>query len=46
LTAELKGKFDRESQGVITQIGKPERILETFEEQFEELADVLLNENS
>jgi hypothetical protein len=30
--AGLKGKFDRESQGVIVQIRKPERIEETFEE--------------
>jgi hypothetical protein len=42
LATGLERKFDRESQGVIIQIGKPERILETFEE----LANVLLNENS
>jgi hypothetical protein len=46
LTIGLKRELDREGQGVIIQIGKPERILETFEEQFEKLADVLLNENS
>jgi hypothetical protein len=28
----LKREFDRESQGVVIQIGKPESILETFEE--------------
>jgi hypothetical protein len=46
LTTGFKREFNRESQGVIIQIGKPERILETFEEQFEKLVDVLLNKNS
>jgi hypothetical protein len=46
LTTGLKGEFNRESQGVIIQIGEPERIRETFEEQFKKLADALLNENS
>jgi hypothetical protein len=46
LTFGFKGEFNKESQGVIVQIGEPERILETFEEQFKKLADVLLNENS
>jgi hypothetical protein len=46
LTSGLKGEFNRESQGIIIQIEEPERILETFEEQFKKLADVLLNENS
>jgi hypothetical protein len=46
LMAGFKGKFNRESQGVIVQVRKPERIGETFEEQLEELADVLLNKNS
>jgi hypothetical protein len=32
LTAGLKGKFNRESQCVVVQIRKPERIWETFEE--------------
>jgi hypothetical protein len=32
LTAGLKGKFNREGQGVIVQVRKPERIGETFEE--------------
>jgi hypothetical protein len=46
LMAGLKGEFDRKGQSVIAQIRKPQRIGETFEEQFEELADVLLDENS
>jgi hypothetical protein len=46
LTFGFKGEFNKESQGVIVQIGEPERILETFDEQFKKLADVLLNENS
>jgi hypothetical protein len=46
LTTRLKGEFNRESQCIIVQIGEPERVLETLEEQFEELADVLLNDNS
>jgi hypothetical protein len=46
LTTRLKGEFNRESQCIIIQIGEPERILETFEEQFEKMANVLLNENS
>jgi hypothetical protein len=28
----FKGEFTRESQGIIIQIRKPERVLETFEE--------------
>jgi hypothetical protein len=46
LTAGFKGKFNREGQGVVVQIRKPQRIRETFEEQLEKLADVLLDENS
>jgi hypothetical protein len=46
LKTGLKGEFNRESQGVIIQIREPERIRETFEEQFKKLTDVLLNENS
>jgi hypothetical protein len=46
LMAGLKGKLNREGQGVVAQIRKPKRIGETFEEQFEELADVLLDRNS
>jgi alkanesulfonate monooxygenase SsuD/methylene tetrahydromethanopterin reductase-like flavin-dependent oxidoreductase (luciferase family) len=45
-TTRLKGEFNRESQCIIVQIGEPERVLETLEEQFKELADVLLNDNS
>jgi hypothetical protein len=34
------------NQSIIIQIREPERVLETFEEQLEKLADVLLNKNS
>jgi hypothetical protein len=44
--AGLKGKLNREGQGVIAQIRKPKRIGETFEEQLEELTDVLLDRDS
>jgi hypothetical protein len=46
LAFSFKGELTRESQIVIIQIGEPERILETFEEELEELADILLDENS
>jgi hypothetical protein len=46
LAFSLKGELTRESQIVIIQIREPERILETFEEELEELADILLNEDS
>jgi hypothetical protein len=44
--AGFEGKFNRKGQGVVVQIRKPEGIGETFEEQLEELADVLLDGNS
>jgi hypothetical protein len=46
LTFSFKREFARESQIVIIQIREPERILETFEEELEELADILLDEDS
>jgi hypothetical protein len=46
LAFSFKGELTRESQIFIIQIGEPERILETFEEELEELADILLDENS
>jgi hypothetical protein len=46
LAFSLKGELTRECQIVIIQIREPERILETFEEELEELADILLNEDS
>jgi hypothetical protein len=45
-TFSFKGELTRESQIVIIQIREPERILETFEEELEELADILLDEDS
>jgi hypothetical protein len=44
--AGLKGELDRKGQSVIAYIGKPKRIGEAFEEQLEELGNVLLNDNS
>jgi hypothetical protein len=46
LAFRFKREFTGKNQSIIIQIREPERILETFEEQFEELADVLLNKNS
>jgi hypothetical protein len=46
LAFSFKGKLTRESQIVIIQIRETQRILETFEEELEELADVLLDEDS
>jgi hypothetical protein len=46
LAFSFKGELTRESQVVIVQIREPERILETFEEELEELADILLDEDS
>jgi hypothetical protein len=46
LASSFEGKLTGESQIVIIQIKEPERILETFEEELEELADILLDENS
>jgi hypothetical protein len=42
----FKGELTGESQVVIIQIREPERILETFEEELEELADILLDKDS
>jgi hypothetical protein len=46
LASSFKRELTRESQIVIAQIREPERILETFEEELEELADILLDEDS
>jgi hypothetical protein len=46
LAISFKGELTRESQIVIIQIRELERILETFEEELEELADILLDEES
>jgi hypothetical protein len=46
LASSFEGKLTGESQIVIIQIRELERILETFEEELEELADILLDENS
>jgi hypothetical protein len=46
LASSFKRELTRESQIVIVQIREPERILETFEEELEELADILLDEDS
>jgi hypothetical protein len=46
LAFSFKGELTRVSQIVIIQIREPERILEAFEEELEELADILLNEDS
>jgi hypothetical protein len=46
LAFSFKGELTRESQIVIVQIREAERILETFEEELEELADILLDEDS
>jgi hypothetical protein len=46
LACSFKGELTRESQIVIIQIREPEGILETFEEELEELADILLDEDS
>jgi hypothetical protein len=46
LAFSFKGELTWESQIVIVQIREPERIWETFEEELEELADILLDENS
>jgi hypothetical protein len=42
----FKREFTRESKIVIIQIREPERVLKTFEKELEELADILLNEDS
>jgi hypothetical protein len=46
LTISFKGELTRESQIVIIQIREPEKILETFKEELEVLADILLDKNS
>jgi hypothetical protein len=46
LASSFKRELTRESQIVIVQIREPKRILETFEEELEELADILLDEDS
>jgi hypothetical protein len=46
LAFSFKGELTRESQIVIIQVREPERILETFEEELEELAEILLDEDS
>jgi hypothetical protein len=46
LAFNLKRELTRESQVVIVQVREPERILKAFEEELEELADILLNEDS
>jgi hypothetical protein len=46
LAFRFKREFARKNQSIIIQIREPERILETFEEQLEKLADVLLNKKS
>jgi hypothetical protein len=46
LTFSFKGELTRESQIVIIQIRELERILETFKEELEEMADILLDKNS
>jgi hypothetical protein len=46
LAFSFKGELTRESQIVIVQIREPKRVLETFEEELEKLADILLDEDS
>jgi hypothetical protein len=46
LAFSFKGELTGESQIVIIQIREPEWVLETFEEELEELADILLDEDS
>jgi hypothetical protein len=46
LAFSLKIELTRESQIVIIQVREPEKILKAFEEELEELADILLNEDS
>jgi hypothetical protein len=46
LASSFEGKFTGESQIVIIQVREPERILEAFEEELKELADILPDENS
>jgi predicted nucleic acid-binding protein len=46
LAFSFKGELTWESQIIIIQIREPERILETFEEELEKLADILLDEDS
>jgi hypothetical protein len=46
LASRFKREVTGESQSVIVQIRKPEGILETFEEQLEQLANVLPDEDS
>jgi hypothetical protein len=46
LACSFKGELTRESQIVIIQIRELEGILETFEEELEELADILFDEDS
>jgi hypothetical protein len=46
LAFSFEGELTRESQIVIIQLREPERILETFEEELEELTDILLDEDS
>jgi predicted nucleic acid-binding protein len=45
LAFSFKGELTWESQIIIIQIREPERILETFEEELEKLADILLDED-
>jgi hypothetical protein len=46
LAFSLKRELTRESQVVVVQVREPESILKAFEEELEELADILLNEDS
>jgi hypothetical protein len=46
LAFSLERELTRESQVVIVQVREPERIFKAFEEELEELADILLNEDS
>jgi predicted nucleic acid-binding protein len=45
LAFSFKGELTWESQIIIIQIREPERILETFKEELEKLADILLDED-
>jgi hypothetical protein len=45
LAFSFKGELTRESEIVIIQIRKPKRVWKAFEEELEELADILLDEN-
>jgi hypothetical protein len=46
LAFSLKTELTRESPVVIVQVREPERILKAFEEELEELTDILLSEDS